>query len=285
MVSQRPLISRFAVWIDSHCHLDAAEFALDRDTVYAQAVAAGMGQCVVPAVSLSNCSDVLACCQRYEKCVPAYGIHPLFVAQAVADDLDKLADWLATHPAVAIGEIGLDGSVVDQIGLGWDNQLFYFTAQLKLAQRFGLPVILHVRRAIDEVCQALRRLPVKNGIKGGIAHAFNGSRQQADILISMGFKLGFGGAMTYSGSTRIRQLAKALPLSAIVLETDAPDIPPAWLDQQGVRGRNQPAELPAIAQVLADLRGISVEEVLSVCATNTQAVLHFSGEAYDQPPL
>lgn len=228
-----------------------------------------MGSCVVPAVSRQTFADVLACCLTYPACVPAYGIHPLYVDRAQPDDLDALADWLAQHLAVAVGEIGLDGSVIAQPGLSMERQLAFFRPQLKLAARMGLPVILHVRRAIDEICRELRRCEVI----GGIAHAFNGSRQQADALIAMGFKLGFGGAMTYTGSTRIRQMAKELPLSAIVLETDAPDIPPAWLDQNGVRGRNEPGELPAIAQVLAELRGISVDEVFVACAENARAVL------------
>jgi TatD DNase family protein len=250
------------MWVDTHCHLDAAEFNADRDAVYARAVTAGMASCIIPSVSWENCSEVLACCQRYEKCVPAYGIHPLFADRATPKHLDQLSDWLRTQPAVAVGEIGLDGSVAGLEGKHWIIQQFYFTEQLKLARQFDLPVILHVRKSIDAVIQGLRQFPVK----GGIAHAFNGSRQQADILISMGFVLGFGGAMTYPGSTRIRQLATELPLSAIVLETDAPDLPPVWLRQGPHLIRNEPVQIPAIAAVLADLRRVPVDEVLQICA-------------------
>lgn len=252
-------------WVDTHCHLDAPEFSDDRDQVYARASNAGMVGCIVPAIHQANWYEVRDCCGRYEKCVPAYGIHPLFSGEARPEHLALLADWLAENPAVAVGEIGLDGFVA---GLDWNQQIFYFTEQLKLARQFELPVILHVRQAIDAVTHTLRRYPVK----GGIAHAFNGSRQQADILIGMGFKLGFGGAMTYEGSKRIRQLAKDLPLSAIVLETDAPDIPPCWLDTGGIRLRNEPGELPKMANVLADLRRIPVDEVMGACLSNTQAV-------------
>lgn len=258
------------MWVDTHCHLDAAEFAADRAAVYARAVQRGMAACVVPAVAGNTFADVAACCQTHPLCRPAYGIHPMYVDRAESGDVEILAHWLDQHPAVAIGEIGLDGTVVEQPGLEMARQLAFFRPQLRLAAARGLPVILHGRRAIDLICRELRQ---ETGLPGGIAHAFNGSRQQADILIGLGFKLGFGGAMTYAGSTRIRQLAKELPLSAIVLETDAPDIPPAWLDHGGVRGRNEPGELPGIARVLAGLRGLAVEEVLQQCAANAREVL------------
>ena len=236
--------------IDTHCHLDAAEFASDRDRVLAEAVQRGVHRIVVPGVAVDLFSEVKTCCRRYAPCRPAYGIHPLYVDRASEDDLLRLSEWLANEQPIAVGEIGLDFYVE---GLDPVRQEFFLIEQLKLARRFELPVILHVRRAIDPILKALRR----HRVRGGIAHAFNGSRQQADEFIKLGFKLGFGGAMTYSGSSRIRALARELPLDSIVLETDAPDIPPAWLN----RGRNSPAELPAIAATLAELRGLPLEEI------------------------
>jgi TatD DNase family protein len=234
-----------------------------------------MSACIVPAVSLANCQPVLDCCHRYQKCAPAYGIHPLFTDQAKPEHIDQLAEWLNQHRAIAIGEIGLDGFVDNP---DWDTQHFYFTEQLKLARQFDLPVILHGRKAIDAMTHKLRRFPVK----GGIAHAFNGSRQQAEILIEMGFKLGFGGAMTYPGSTRIRHLATELPLSAMVLETDSPDVPPSWLGKQGHNeGRNEPSELPAIARTLADLRSQPVGEILAKCSENVSTVFGPYWQGYD----
>lgn len=259
-------------WIDTHCHLDAAEFAADRAAVYQRALSQGAARLVVPAVSQATFSAVRDACREYEKCVPAYGIHPMYTGYAQPQDLEKLKDWLGANPACAIGEIGLDGFVTT---LDWDTQQFYFHRQLQLANDLDLPVILHVRRAVDAICQGLRRFPVR----GGIAHAFNGSRQQADFLIGMGFCLGFGGAMTYPGSTRIRQLARELPLSAIVLETDAPDIPPVWLNTPGKQGRNEPAELPRIAAELASLRGLHQEEVLAACTANAGRVLALAQES------
>lgn len=248
--------------IDTHCHLDAAEFSPDRDAVHAAALAAGVARIVVPAVAVDTFSTVKTTVARYPGCVAAYGIHPLYVMSAKEDDLAVLRDWLRAEQPVAVGEIGLDYYVT---GLDPERQAFFFVEQLKLAQEFNLPVLLHVRRAVDQVLKYLRRHPVR----GGIAHAFNGSRQQADEFIKLGFKLGFGGAITFSGSTRIRDLAANLPLESIVLETDAPDIPPAWL----ARGRNAPAELPRIADVLAGLRAMAPDELAAVTAANARRVL------------
>lgn len=236
--------------VDTHCHLDAAEFAADRDAVHAAALAAGVGRIVVPAVTVDNCQAVKRTCQRYPGCRPAYGIHPLSVGQTAPEDLARLRRLLQQERPLAVGEIGLDFYVPDA---DIDRQEFFYLEQLKLAREFDLPVLLHVRRAVDAILKGLRRIRVR----GGIAHAFNGSRQQADELIKLGFKLGFGGTLTYPGSQRIRRLAAELPLTAIVLETDAPDIPPAWL----AGGRNSPDQLPRMAQELASLRGIAATEL------------------------
>lgn len=248
--------------IDTHCHLDAAEFAADRDAVQAAAWAAGVTKIIVPAVAADNFPAVKSAVERYAGCFAAYGIHPLRVMQAQIEDLAELDAWLRREKPLAVGEIGLDYYVA---GLDPERQAFFFVEQLKLARAFNLPVLLHVRRAIDPVLKYLRRYPVA----GGIAHAFNGSRQQADTFIKLGFKLGFGGALTFSGSTRIRQLAATLPIESIVLETDAPDIPPAWLGG----GRNAPAELPRIAAQLAELRGLECSALLAQTTANAQAVL------------
>ncbi len=255
--------------IDTHCHLDCAEFADDRDAVVERARAAGVGELVVPAVATDNFAAVRACCSRYAGCRPAYGIHPLYVGDArdAERELAALRAWLASEidgplPPLAVGEIGLDFYVA---GHDVERQQRFYLGQLAIAREFDLPVLLHVRRAVDAVLKGLRRV----GARGGIAHAFNGSRQQADEFMRLGFKLGFGGAMSYPGSTRIRQLAASLPLEAIVLETDAPDIPPYWL----AGARNEPAELAAVARVLAELRGVPADEVAAATSANARAVL------------
>lgn len=249
------------MWIDTHCHLDAAEFAADRDAVAAAACAAGVTRIVVPAVCADSFAAVRDCCARYPGCRAAYGIHPLFVDRAREADLATLADWLAREPALAVGEIGLDYFVA---GLDRERQRHFFERQLAIARDFDLPVLLHVRRAIDDVIAALRRLRPR----GGIAHAFNGSRQQADALIALGFKLGFGGAMTSPRATHLRDLAATLPADAIVLETDAPDIPPAFAP--GVR--NVPENLPRIAATLAELRGLPLAGVARITSANARSL-------------
>lgn len=248
--------------IDTHCHLDAAEFDADRDAVYAAAVAAGVERIVVPGVTVNRNFRPKSKIAAYPGCAEAYGIHPLYVDQSRPEDLALLRSWVERETPLAIGEIGLDFYVND---LDPERQTLFFVEQLKLAREFELPVLLHVRRAVDSVLKQLRRI----GVRGGIAHAFNGSRQQADEFIKLGFGLGFGGTMTFSGSSRIRELAATLPLEAIVLETDAPDIPPAWLN----RGRNAPAELSRIADVLAELRGISREAVIAATSANARRLL------------
>jgi len=195
--------------------------------------------------------------------MPAYGIHPMYVERASPVDLDVLREYLAQPDTVAVGEIGLDFFVE---GNNQPQQEFYFAEQLKLAREFNLPVLLHIRRAQDTVLKHLRQFRVC----GGIAHAFNGSQQQAESFIELNFKLGFGGAMTYTRATRLRKLAATLPLENIVLETDAPDIPPSFL-QPGQP--NKPEYLPRIAQTLAELRGISLQEVAQVTTANVMNVL------------
>jgi TatD DNase family protein len=252
------------MWIDTHCHLDAAEFDADRDVVYHAARAAGVERIVVPAVAAANFPVVRCCVAAYPGTVAAYGIHPMMVADAKESDLDVLRDWLSREHPVAVGEIGLDG-FIDQPD--WERQEFFFLEQLKLAREFDLPVLLHIRRAQDRVLKCLRRI----GVRSGIAHAFNGSRQQADAFIALGFKLGFGGAMTYPRATRIRALAATLPMDAIVLETDAPEMAPAF----AAPGRNTPEYLPRIAQTLAQLRRFDITKVRHDTGRNAAVVLGF----------
>ena len=260
---------------DSHCHLDAPEFDADRDAVVARARAAGVAQIVIPAVAAFDFDAVRELAHQHGLAY-ALGIHPLFVMKAGEQDLSLLAAKLAEHAddprLVAIGEIGLDFFVP---GTDPERQKFFYLEQLKLARRFGLPVILHVRRSADQLLAGLRRI----GVSGGIAHAFNGSEQQAQAFIERGFKLGFGGTMTFERSLQIRRLAAGLPPSCLVMETDSPDIPPQWLYKTaaeraaGAACRNEPAELPRIAASLAELRGWTIEEAAAITTANLQAAL------------
>jgi TatD DNase family protein len=261
-------------WIDTHCHLDAPEFNPDRDGVVARARAAGVVQQVLPAVAVSNFEMVRALAHRLGLAY-ALGIHPLCVNDAAESDLAVLRKALAEHRddprLVAVGEIGLDHFVP---GLDQAKAQHFYVAQLKLAHEAGLPVLLHVRRSADALLKHLRRIPVR-----GIAHAFNGSEQQAQVFIDLGFKLGFGGAMTFDRALQIRRLAERLPDDAIVLETDAPDIPPHWLyktaaeREAGAASRNEPAQLPRIAQTLVELRGWTPAQAADTTWRNAQAAL------------
>jgi len=262
-------------WIDSHCHLDAPEFGADRDAVVQRARAAGVGMLVLPAVAVAGFDGLVALAHRH-RLAYALGIHPLYVDGADDADLDRLALALQQYRddprLVAVGEIGLDHFVP---GLDRARQERFYAAQLKLASQHKLPVILHVRRSADSLLKHLRRIDVP----GGIAHAFNGSRAQALQFADRGFKLGFGGAMTFERARQIRDLAATLPADVPVLETDAPDIPPQWLyvkaseRAQQPPSRNEPAELPRIAQTLAALRGWSIEETAVRMAANLTIAL------------
>jgi len=261
--------------VDTHCHLDAAEFAGDATDVRRRARAAGVVHCVLPAVSVANFDAVRSLAHEGQDSY-ALGIHPLCTPQAGQADLVELDRSLARHASdprlIAVGEIGLDFFVA---GLDAQHQEFIFREQLALAQRHGLPVVLHVRRSADQLLKYLRRTGVS-----GIAHAFNGSEQQAAEFVRLGFKLGFGGAVTYERALQLRRLATDLPLDAIVLETDSPDIPPHWLYRTAAQreagqpqGRNEPAQLPAIAQVVAQLRGIDVQELIEATTRNAVQAL------------
>ncbi len=267
-------------WIDTHCHLDAAEFATDRALVRARAREEGVTCCVIPAVQAADFDAVRALSHQGSDAY-ALGIHPLYTPQSTLSDLEQVDQCLHAQRddcrLVAVGEIGLDGFVPTlNTPEAWQKQLLFYRAQLKLAQRHQLPVILHVRRSADSLLKSLRDIPVV----GGVAHAFNGSLQQAQAFIDLGFKLGFGGALTFDRALQLRRLATELPLSALVLETDAPDIPPHWLYATAAQrsagqpqGRNTPAELPRIAQVLADLRGIPLSELAHATCANACAAL------------
>jgi TatD DNase family protein len=268
------------MWIDSHCHLDAAEFDTDRDAVREAARQSGVDLCVIPAVDRANFERVRALAHKHGD-VYALGIHPLYVPKANYDDLDFLETQLVRvkddKRLVAVGEIGLDYFVPDLCTPEMrEKQWHFYTAQLALARRFDLPVILHVRRSADMLLKGLRDKAWPSSL-GGIAHAFNGSSQQAQRFIDFGFKLGFGGTLTYERSLQIRRLACELPLTSIVLETDAPDIPPQWLyvkADERVQGRmsrkNTPIELPQIGVVLADLRGKNTSNIAEQTTRNVK---------------
>jgi TatD DNase family protein len=262
------------MWIDTHCHLDAQEFGAEAGALALRAREQGVDMIVIPAVDKANFAPVARLAASVGSASYALGIHPICVPHAAEEDLALLRTAVAAAMSdsrfVAIGEIGLDFFIplLNQPAMR-EKQEHFLREQLKIARDFGLPVLLHVRRSQDIVFKHLRQIRPN----GGIAHAFNGSFQQAQGYIDLGFKLGFGGAMTFTRALQIRRLARELPLASIVLETDAPDISPSWLHP----ARNSPEQLPRIGQLLAELRGMNVDEVAAATSANARAALSRMG--------
>ena len=268
-----------AVFVDTHCHLDAPEFGAEMPQIRARAAGLGVALCVIPAVAAFNFGAVRELAHRQGDAY-ALGIHPMCTGQALDEHLGELDAELARRQGdprlVAVGEIGLDFFVE---GLDAQRQARFFHTQLQLARKHDLPVIIHVRRSVDQVLKHLRQA-APGGRWHGIAHAFNGSEQQARACIELGLKLGFGGAVTFERALQLRRLAASLPLESIVMETDSPDIQPQWLyrtqaqrDAGEPQGRNEPGELPRIAAVLAQLRGMPVEALAEATTRNAMEAL------------
>jgi TatD DNase family protein len=251
--------------IDTHCHLDAAEFDSDRARVVARARAVGVEAQVVPAIELAGFAALRALCASEAGLHPAYGLHPMFLQRHRPAHLDALADWLGREHAVALGECGLDFHVE---GLDRELQSMYFDRQLALAREFDLPLILHARRAVEQTLAAIRRV---GGLRG-VVHSYSGSAQQARQLWDLGFRLGIGGPVTYERASRLRGIVASMPLDFLLLETDAPDQP-----LHGHRGtRNEPARLREVAAVVAGLRGIDVDALASATSANARHLFGLS---------
>lgn len=245
--------------VDSHCHLDASEFDADRAQVLARARGAGVTAQVVPAIRLADFAALRDLCVANADLHPAYGLHPMFLADHAPAHLDALRDWLGRERAVAVGECGLDYFVE---GLDENAQREYFAAQLRLAREFDLPVIIHARRAVDEVIATIKRFaPLR-----GVVHSYSGSAEQARQLWNLGFLIGLGGPVTYERAHRLRSLAATMPLECLLLETDAPDQPLATHRGE----RNEPARLAEVADAIAALRGVDAASVAQATTLNAK---------------
>lgn len=248
--------------IDTHTHLDFPDFDADRAEVLARSRASGVREIVVLGVYQQNWQRVwdLACAEP--RLYAAFGLHPVYLQQHQPSHLAELRQWLqrlAGHPKLcAVGEIGLDYFLPE---LARDQQQQLFEAQLGMAAEFELPVLLHVRRAHAATIATLKRHALR---RGGIVHAFAGSLEEAREYLKLGFKLGLGGAPTWPQAHRLRQVVTQLPLEAIVLETDAPDMAPSMHPQQ----RNSPEYLPDICAELAALKNISQQELARASTRN-----------------
>lgn len=256
--------------VDSHCHIDVADFEPDRGEVLSRARRAGVRRIVVPAIAADGWDHLEATCARHPGLFPAYGLHPMFLDRHRPGHLDALADRIARPGVVGVGECGLDHFVP---GLDHAVQLEFFEAQLRLARDARLPVIVHARRAVDEVTAAIRRI---GGLRG-VVHSFSGSAQQARALWDLGFLVGIGGPVTWPRAQRLRRLVSSMPLEFLLLETDAPDQPGA-----GNRGqRNEPGYLPVVLDVVAELRGQDRDDVARATTANAERL--FGGLALPAP--
>ncbi len=245
--------------VDSHCHLDAAEFDSDRAAVVSRARASGVLQQVVPAVDAAGWPKLREVCAADAGLFPAYGLHPMYLREHQPAHLDELRDWIERERPVAVGECGLDFFVE---GLDADAQRFYFEGQLKLAREFDLPAIVHARRAVDAVIAAVKRV----GKLRGVVHSYSGSAEQARQLFDLGLLIGLGGPVTYERANRLRQLAANVPLDSLLLETDAPDQP----DSRHRGERNEPSRLPFVCETIAALRGVEPRDIARATADNAR---------------
>lgn len=248
---------------DTHCHLDVPEFDADRDAVLARTRAAGVSRLVIPAIAAAGWDGLLALCRREAGLYPALGMHPIYIEQHRDEHLAELRQRVIRDRPVAIGEIGLDFYIPDP---DRERQQAFFEAQLAIAEEFRLPVLVHVRKAHDQVLQSLKKF----SLPGGIAHAFNGSLQQAGQYLEQGFCFGFGGMLTYERSKKIRKLAAELPLESIVLETDAPDMSPAANHGE----RNSPEYLPQVLEALSEVRGRPAQELALQTTANAMKLFN-----------
>lgn len=249
--------------IDTHTHLDDASFTGDFEQVLERAAGAGIGSLIVPAIEASGWTTLDDLCKRHPRLRPAYGLHPMFMARHDAQDLTRLAGWLEQGNAVAVGECGLDYYIAQP---DKRQQQWFFEAQLELAQQFRLPVIIHARKAVEQVILTLRRLP---GLTG-VLHSFSGSRQQAERLIEMGFMMGFGGPATYDNAHRLHDLIAWLPIDSLLLETDSPDQPPARHRGQ----RNEPAYLTEVLHAISRLNGVEADHLAAVTSANARRLFN-----------
>ena len=253
--------------IDSHCHLDASEFDADRDAVLARAQAAGVSAQIVPAIALAGFAKLRDLCMANPTLHPAYGLHPMYLAEHLPSHVDALRKWIESERPVAVGECGLDFFVE---GLDPDTQRMYFLRQLELAREFDLPVIVHARRAVEEVIATIRRIGGPGSGLGqalrGVVHSYSGSAEQARQLWKLGFCLGIGGPLTYERARRLREIVARMPIEFLLLETDAPDQP-----LSGHHGeRNEPAQLPEVLAVVAALREENVDAIARATTLNAR---------------
>ncbi len=245
--------------IDSHCHLDDDRYDRMRDQIISRANAVGIDKIVIPATTANRWEKVKQVAESGPGLFPAYGLHPMFIEQHQVVHIRELDEWLDREKPVAVGECGIDffDSRRDE---KW--QILVFNEQLQLANNHRLPVIVHVRKAMDEVISQLR----KHAHCGGVIHSFAGSRQQAEQLFDLGFKLGIAATVSFERAKKLRAVVASMPVEALMLESDAPD-------QPGVNHRgelNEPAYIIEHLQTIAELRQCDPQELARAMNRNSE---------------
>ncbi len=244
-------------FVDSHSHLDAPEFDLDRADVFDRCRSIGVFKQIIPAVSAESWPKLRLICQQFVGLYPSYGLHPMYLSMHKFEHIRRLREWIQSEQICAVGECGLDFFMDDPQP---ELQRYYFVEQLKLARDFNLPVILHARKALEEVIQLIKQ----TGVTGGVVHSFSGSESQAEQLFKLNFCLGIGGPITYARANRLRNIVEKMPIEFLLLETDSPDQP-----LFGFQGeRNDPTRLLIIAETVASLRGESLNDLAQKTTQN-----------------
>lgn len=251
------------IFTDTHTHLYASEFNTDRTQVVERAIAAGVKKLFLPNIDSSSVEALLSLCHSFpENCFPMMGLHPTSVKENYEEELQTVKDWLGKRKFFGVGEIGID--------LYWDKTFFpqqqlAFDTQIKWAKELSLPIVIHSRNSFNEIVEILEKN--KDESLRGIFHCFSGSREQAEKAISLGFKLGIGGVLTYKNSGLDKAIAD-IDLKHLVLETDSP-----WLTPAPHRGkRNESLYITLVAQKLAEIKNISMEEVAEITTKNAMEV-------------
>lgn len=246
--------------IDSHAHLDMPAFDGDRKQVMQRAIQKGVTHFVVPSVSQCYWPRVQQLAgENNPHVLPAYGLHPVFLDEHAEQHLIELEEWLNRENAIAVGECGLDGTLERSTD---ELQQHFFNAQLRMAAQFDKPVIVHARKAVESVILCIKKAPATRGV----VHCFGGSYEQAKRLIDLNYCLGFGGPVTYTRATRLRRLLKKIPLDCILLESDAPDQPPAAYG----KFRNEPDCVLDVVQTLSEIYELPKEDIACQCVINTK---------------
>ncbi len=264
--------------IDTHCHFDVEDFDVDRSEVAARALLAGVDAIVIPGYVASLWPRLFDVCASLNtpRLWPAPGLHPCYIALHTRADIAELERIISTKPeCVAIGEIGLD-YFLDELKAPEvkARQQEFFRAQLELARRYSKPVILHVRKAHQDVLHILQAMKF---CEGGIVHAYSGGIEEARHYARLGFRLGIGGPLTYDQSKRLRSVVKEMPLETLVLETDAPDMIPLPHRKPGVhRTRNSPEFLPSVAAAMAELKQLPLAQVQAMTRQQSLSVLRLA---------